>query len=195
MARDRHKSIRDGENVKIVVLGAVAVGKSSLCFRTVFKQFLGDEHDPTIEDCYTIARKVDGMHIQMELVDTGGQEQYSSLHHQWYMQGDGFIVVYSVNEPNSWEIALKMVEKLMDSREEMHATPLVLVGNKSDLKKNVATELAERKAKEWQCPFYEVSAKLGNLVEKVFDEVITEVERLKPKPQPKKKKNRFCSIL
>lgn len=53
------------------------------CFRLVTDNFL-EEYDPTIEDSYRKNITVDEETINLEIVDTAGQEEYSSMMDEVY---------------------------------------------------------------------------------------------------------------
>jgi Ras family protein len=56
---------------------------------------------------------------------------------------------------------------------------LVIVGNKIDLhaQRQVQTSEGEALAAEWKCGFVEVSAKLNQHINKIFDIVLDEIEK------------------
>jgi GTPase KRas protein len=68
-------------NFKIVILGSGGVGKSALTIRLITDNFL-EEYDPTIEDSYQKTLVVDGESTQINILDTAGQEEYSSMQDQ-----------------------------------------------------------------------------------------------------------------
>ena len=65
--------------------------------------------------------------------------------------------------------------------------PLVIVGNKSDLKseqRQVASEEGRKLAEEFKCGFTEASARLNDNVSKAFEVMIAEVEKSQNPNQP-----------
>src|SRR3954468_7446219 len=80
---------------KIVVLGGGGVGKSALTIRLVTDNFL-DEYDPTIEDSYRKNVIIDNDPAMLDILDTAGQEEFSSMQDQWMRDGQGFILVYNI---------------------------------------------------------------------------------------------------
>lgn len=67
--------------VKVVVLGEGGVGKSALTIRLITDNFL-EEYEPTIEDSYQRTIVVDGESVNLNVVDTAGQEEYSIMQDQ-----------------------------------------------------------------------------------------------------------------
>ncbi|CAE6362518.1 unnamed protein product, partial [Rhizoctonia solani] len=88
-------------------------------------------YDPTIEDAYRKQTMVDGSVCHIEIVDTAGQEEYSTLRDQWVREGQGFILVYSITERRSFERMETFRQALL--RAKSRQPPLfILVGNKCD---------------------------------------------------------------
>lgn len=63
------------------MLGGGGVGKSALTIRLVTDNFL-DEYDPTIEDSYRKTCMIDQEMAMLEILDTAGQEEFSSMQDQ-----------------------------------------------------------------------------------------------------------------
>ena len=123
----------DADKYKIVVLGAGAVGKSSLTVRYVTGDFL-DEYDPTIEDYYRKLVEVDGEPAYMDILDTAGQEEFSSMQDEFFRQGKGFLLVYSIISKDSFNHCRTLRNKIKRARDDPEKKlALVLVGNKCDL--------------------------------------------------------------
>ncbi|KHN75900.1 Ras-related protein R-Ras2, partial [Toxocara canis] len=90
------------------------------------------DYDPTIEDSYTKQCYVDDDICKLEVLDTAGQEEFSTMREQYLRTGHGFLLVFSVVDRNSFEEVLrlhKMILRVKD-RDEF---PMMLVGNKADL--------------------------------------------------------------
>ena len=65
--------------------------------------------------------------------------------------------------------------------------PLVVVGNKSDLKteqRQVPTSEGQKLAEEFKCSFTEASARLDENVAKAFELMITEIEKSQDPNEP-----------
>jgi len=88
-------SVDKNSEYKLVVLGGGGVGKSALTIRLVTDNFL-DEYDPTIEDSYRKNVTIDNDPAMLDILDTAGQEEFSSMQDQWMRDGQGFILVYNI---------------------------------------------------------------------------------------------------
>jgi len=191
------------QNIKCVVVGDGAVGKTCLLISYTTNAFPG-EYIPTVFDNYSANVMVDGKPINLGLWDTAGQEDYDRLRPLSYPQTDVFLVCFSVISRASFE----NVSAKWNPEISHHApgTPIILVGTKADLrndakmKENLAAkgssmvtkEEAEQMAKKIGAKkFLECSALSQEGLKTVFDEAIRAV--LAPKPVEKKSKG--CNVL
>ena len=67
---------------KIVVLGSGGVGKSALTVQFVQGIFV-EKYDPTIEDSYRKQVVIDGETYFLDIIETAGQDEYSTLKDQY----------------------------------------------------------------------------------------------------------------
>ncbi|XP_029462048.1 ras-related protein Rab-5B-like isoform X3 [Rhinatrema bivittatum] len=86
---------------KLVLLGDMAVGKSSLVLRFVKGQF--DEFQETTIGAAFLAQSVclDDTTVKFEIWDTAGQERYHSLAPMYYRGAQAAIVVFDITKPEA----------------------------------------------------------------------------------------------
>ncbi len=164
---------------KVVVLGCGGVGKSALTVRYVAGQFV-EKYDPTIEDFYRKEIDVDGNVGVLEILDTAGTEQFASMRDLYIKNGQGFLLVYSIVNQQSF-IDVQPLRDQIQRVKGVSSVPMLLVGNKCDLEKErlVATTDGDRLAGEWGIPFYETSALSKKNVDNAFTEVVREILKSK----------------
>ena len=168
------------DRYKIIVVGAGAVGKSSLTIRYVIGDFF-DHYDPTIEDYYRKLVEVDKKPAYLDILDTAGQQEFASMQEQFYRQGKGFLIVYAIDNINSFEYAKELKQKITDSRYDDEPFATVLVGNKCDLppqKRKVTINDGKDLAKLWKCPFLETSAKEQKNNSQCFQALVREIRKV-----------------
>jgi len=163
---------------KIAIMGYRSVGKSSLTIQFVEGQFV-DSYDPTIENTFTKTWKVRGQEFEVKLVDTAGQDEYAIFPAQHSMDIHGYVLVYSITSIQSFEVIQVLLEKLMDMTGKIN-TPVVIVGNKTDLHRErvVSPEEGKRLADNWKASFFEVSARSHEAVCEIFNRLITDMEKV-----------------
>jgi len=144
--------------LKVAVLGQSMVGKSALTFRFINNKF-PTEHDTTIEDSYSIPAKIDDIQCQLEILDTAGQDDYQTMLDTWINSADGFILVYSIDNKESFQSTKTRYERILKLKEGQKVS-IVVVGNKCDLddRRQVSRDEAEKYCKSNNINFLEASA-------------------------------------
>jgi Ras-related protein Rab-8A len=107
--------------------------------------------------------------VKLQIWDTGGQERFSYVRPLYYKGAMGGLVVFDVTQPESYQNIPKWFEEVKKNRGDI---PLVLVGNKVDLPdRKISIEQGEQMAKRIGVRYLETSARTGESIEKVFDEL------------------------
>ena len=178
--------------VKLVILGKSLVGKSALTYRFINDQF-PKEHDTTIEDQYKINMSIDGYNCLLEILDTAGQDDYQSMIETWINFGSGFLLVYSIDDIESFNEVKKKYDKLVQIKAK-EIFSCILVGNKCDLNEDlrkVPKKDAEDFANSKEIPFLEASALNKINVKESFIKVVHD---LLTKTQEKNKAGVFGKV-
>lgn len=186
---------------KVIMVGSGGVGKSALTLQFMYDEFVED-YEPTKADSYRKKVVLDGEDVQIDILDTAGQEDYAAIRDNYFRSGEGFLLVFSITEHESFTATSEFREQILRVKEE-EAIPLLLVGNKSDLedRRQVSAEEATAKASEWGIQYVETSAKTRANVDKVFFDLMREVRKKKMSeskdkngPSGKKKKKHCCVL-
>lgn len=75
-----------------------------------------EDYNPTIEDNFQKNATIDGIPTVIDILDTAGQEEYSSMQDQWIREGDGFMLVFAVNEMSTFEDLNRYREKIFRTK-------------------------------------------------------------------------------
>ncbi|KAG6515508.1 hypothetical protein ZIOFF_025932 [Zingiber officinale] len=127
-------------NAKLVLLGDMGTGKSSLVLRFVKGQFFEFQESSIGAAFFSQTLAVSDATVKLEIWDTAGQERYHSLAPMYYRGASAAIIVYDISRMDSFERAKKWVQELQKQGNPDMVT--ALAGNKCDLeeKRKVPTE-------------------------------------------------------
>ncbi|GHJ89826.1 hypothetical protein NliqN6_6228 [Naganishia liquefaciens] len=165
-------------NLKLLLIGNSAVGKSSLLLRFTDDDFLADEEtSATIGVDFKVKQlQVEGRKYKLSIWDTAGQERFRTLTSSYYRGAQGVILVYDVSSRQSFQALTSWFREL-----SMYTSPEVvkmIVGNKVDketFSREVSTKEGEEFAKRMNCLFIECSAKTNLGVEEAFKELVSRI--------------------
>jgi len=186
---------------KLVIVGDGACGKT--CLLIVFsKDQFPEVYVPTVFENYVADIEVDGKCVELALWDTAGQEDYDRLRPLSYPDTDVILMCFAIDSPDSLE---NIPEKWTpEVRHFCPTVPIVLVGNKKDLRFDEATRKELTKSKQEPVKteegramadkigaydFLECSAKTNEGVREVFETAT------RAALQTKKKKRGLCTLL
>ncbi|XP_039558045.1 GTP-binding protein Rit1 [Passer montanus] len=187
---------------KLVMLGAGGVGKSGECgaaaggsralllagwvvlgwhfpcelmSSVLVSQFLVSG---AAEDAYKIRIRIDDEPANLDILDTAGQAEFTAMRDQYMRAGEGFIICYSITDRRSFH-EVREFKQLIYRVRRTDDTPVVLVGNKSDLSqlRQVSKEEGCALAREFSCPFFETSAAFRFFIDDVFHALVREIRR------------------
>jgi len=175
-------------NIKLVVIGDGAVGKTCLLISYANNKF-PEDYIPTVFDNYVVNITAGTETIELGLWDTAGQEEYDRLRPLSYANANVFLICFAVVNPISYDnISYKWYPEVMHFCPD---TPLVLVGTKIDLRKDeafveknlrannlqpISTAQGQELAKKIKAfKYIECSARTEENLKTVFDEAIKAV--------------------
>ncbi|XP_038074150.1 circularly permutated Ras protein 1-like [Patiria miniata] len=115
----------------------------------------------------------DGKTCMLDILDTAGQEEFSSMREQYVRSGNCCMIIYAIDNRKSFEEAVNIYKWVLRLR-QVDKMPAILCGNKSDLAdvREVPTDEAEKLAKDNNMAFMETSAKTGDNVKESFHALV-----------------------
>ena len=151
------------------------MGKSSLTCRFI-NYNAPQEHDPTIEDRYKSKTNIEGVEYNIEILDTAGEEDYQNMMDSWINFGDGFLLIFAINDEESFKMLEKKRERILKNKLGAPC-PILLVGNKQDLDNERQVEYAEAKAlaDKWKVEYIETSAKTNFNCKEAFERLAVKI--------------------
>lgn len=146
MADNAASSAERSVQVKLVLLGEAAVGKSSIVLRFVSDEFQANK-EPTIGAAFLTQKcRLEDRVLRYEIWDTAGQERFHSLAPMYYRNAQAAVVVYDVTKASSLEKAKTWVKELQ--RQANPNIVIALAGNKVDLVKPASSAEGAAEAEE-----------------------------------------------
>eukprot|EP00300_Choanocystis_sp_HF-7_P036562 c52423_g1_i1.p1 GENE.c52423_g1_i1~~c52423_g1_i1.p1 ORF type:complete len:194 (-),score=46.23 c52423_g1_i1:82-663(-) len=172
-----------------VVLGDGGVGKSALIFRVVHKEFLS-HYDPTVSDSWTTV--IPSLGCELELLDTSGMETMKTSF-EFIQKAQAPIFVYNVVDRASFASLDARIQEFLSLRRDKF--PMIILGNKCDLaaERVVSKEEGQMLANQYNCDFFETSAKTALNVLEAFSCISKRV--LNPEPSAAPKRQKRCVFL
>jgi len=161
--------------VKICLLGEANVGKTSLVYRFIENKFR-DNYKSTL-GVNLLKKDLDidtYSGVSAQIWDLGGQESFRSLRKLYLEGANGALVIFDMTKRKTFDKLKEWVQSFREARGEQ---PLLLIGNKIDLKGNI--KITENEAREFaennKMAFLLTSAKTGNNVEKAFKDLMKSI--------------------
>ena len=163
---------KDAIVFKIIVIGNSGVGKTSITNKAI-KDVFNENYRSTIGmEIFSLFLKINNKLIKLQIWDTCGQEIYRALITNFYRNSSLAIIVYSIAKRESFKDIEMWMKEL-----RLHSSPgikIILIGNKSDLVDNREVSYEEGKKfldEPEVINFYETSARTGENIKKIFEEV------------------------
>jgi len=165
------------QEVKVVLLGDAAVGKSSIILRFVNDTFT-ESYGVTIGGAFMAKLLIhNGISTRFKIWDTAGEERFRSLASMYYKDAQVAILVYDITKKESLKNLSYWITELKNNGPPN--IMLAVVGNKIDLieSEEVTLEEASNFAKETGSLFKMTSAKEGKGVHDLFERIAEDLEK------------------
>lgn len=174
----RDEAVNSAERkIRLVLIGNGGVGKSAL-----LGQWCGDGFNSSLGmtvgiDYREQQLEVAGVPVKIVIWDTAGQERFWSLSPSYCRRADGVILVYDILNL----LSFKNIKFWMD-KAKLFAPAyahFLLLGNKLDMatsdRRVISTKTGEAAATELGIPFFEISAKTGENVDKALTKLVNDI--------------------
>mmetsp|Transcript_22975 Transcript_22975/g.34246 ORF Transcript_22975/g.34246 Transcript_22975/m.34246 type:complete len:199 (+) Transcript_22975:617-1213(+) len=163
-------------DLKVILLGHKAVGKTSMFNRYVYDEF--GKTAMTIGAYFAMKQcKVSsGKTYNLAIWDTAGEEKFDSLTNFYCRNARAALVCYDLTSKQSFTGIQKWVDKVKQEADPNCA--MLIVGNKLDLvegsnsAREVTFQEVQKYAENLGAKVIEVSAKSGKNISKIFQEVV-----------------------
>ena len=168
---------------KILIVGANCSGKTSFCLRFALNEFNLEIKSSTQSECYLKTILLLDKEIKIYLIDV--LASLNNLNKGLLKDVKGVIAIYDITKSKSFDFTEKLIKEI---RQKIgNITPIILVGNKNDLKflRDIDYEEAEEKANSLNCILKEINCVdedsvhdiIKYLVAKIFYNDLDEIEK------------------
>lgn len=159
-------------DIKIILLGDSAVGKSKLIERYLLNAY--SKHTASTYAVNIFSTKYQdeksGKEHRIDFWDTAGQEQFSNLHPSYYYDAHCCILAFDVTRKVTYKNLEKWYQNCKDG--VTRQIPILLIANKIDFDPS-STQKKFAFAVKYKLPFFYVSAADGTNVVRIFEEAIS----------------------
>ncbi|SAM01405.1 hypothetical protein [Absidia glauca] len=143
---DTERNMSPQLQLKLVLLGESAVGKTSFLHRFVNEDFT-EKREPTVGAGFlTKTYRVDDRLMKLNCWDTAGQERFHSLAPMYYRGAQAAIVMYDVTKQATFAKAKNWIRELQ--RQAPPHIVIALVGNKIDLCESISSSPEQQQHQE-----------------------------------------------
>lgn len=150
---------------KVVIAGDASVGKTSLIRRYCEGMFEQSRIMTIGVDFQIKIVNLGEQKIRLSIWDVAGQERFGSFRDTFYRGARAVALVYDTTLEESFTNLVRWRDEILRI---VPAVPMVVIGNKSDLERIVASEQARHWASTYKMPFLETSAATGQNVDSLF---------------------------
>ena len=167
----KHSQNKYDYSFKILFLGSVGVGKTSIILRYVNDKIYKDQKSTIGIDYKTKTIEYKTKKINLKIFDTSGLERFKALARNYYQGSDGIIMVFDIKRKETFEDITYWMEEVTKTCDK-NKIGLVLVGNKNDGNMNERKTSKEEGIKVsdiYDFKYIETSALINDNIKECFD--------------------------
>ena len=161
---------------RVVVLGSKEVGKTAIISQFLYDSFTSG-YKETVDEMYHGEFDLGGTELELNIQDTGGTyvNDFPVMVEVSLASADAVIIVFSLSQIDTFEEASRL-------RDVVHSVkgvemPIVVVGNKTDLPRDILKEEAEATVLlDWENGYVECCAKDNVNINTVFKELLNQAK-------------------
>jgi small GTP-binding protein len=163
------------EKCQLLVIGDSTVGKTSILQRYVDQKFQLSHLATVGIDYFTRDERINNKIIRVKIWDTAGQERYKSLTNAFFRNAQGIILVYDVTNIETFDNLKYWLDSIGTNLGDTNGIKKIIIGNKTDLTREVSREDAEIFAKNNGVEYFETSAKLNTGINEAVQYLVQQV--------------------
>ena len=177
---------------KIILLGSVSVGKTSIFNKFISGEFNLKYKSTITAECKSKFLKINkNLFAKLNIWDTCGSEIYRAVTKQYYQGANGVILIFDLTDQNTFNDLKKWIKDVKNYGEKN--VQVIIVGNKLDLvgQRKVSNSQATNFCRENNYKYIEASAKDGTNLLKIFEELTFDLANKHQKEKEKEVNNKY----
>ena len=162
-------------NFKVVIIGNVSVGKSSIIKRYISNEFSEDYKCTIGTESFTKSLFIsENKKVNLKIWDTCGQERFRTVTRQYYQNTQAILLVFDLTNEKSFTDLDSWLEEVINYISDKKCM-IFLLGNKSDEKEKIVinneqiTKFLKKNHKIKR--YFDVSALNGHNIDLAFDKI------------------------
>jgi small GTP-binding protein len=174
-------------DLKLVVLGAASVGKTSIIHRYCNGLFQAETLSTIGAGFFTHTVMAGRTEVTLFLWDTAGEERFRSVAPSFLRGAHGVVLVYDVSQPQTFSDVEIYLELFLDTvpLDVSRELPVLLLGNKADLEPEVKAEAVAAWCQHNRIAHsFRVSAKTGADIEAAMGALVRALVAPEPAAEP-----------
>ena len=158
---------------KIILIGDSCVGKTAILRRYIYNIY----EETTISTlgisfAFKEVTLKNGIKIKLKLVDTAGQERFTSLASSYFKNSNGVLFVFDFSNLKTFKAIERWINIFEESNNRKDKVIKYLIGNKDDLEdKKIDQEMIDNFLKTYNYNFKKTSAKENINIDDLFQEM------------------------
>ncbi|MHA1785941.1 MAG: Rab family GTPase [Candidatus Helarchaeota archaeon] len=166
------------EKIRILIAGGASTGKTAIIQKYLVNKFQSEYKMTMAGEIHVKNLKHNDDELDLIINDLPGEERFKVARDSAYLGAKGAILVFDLTRmPTFNPILRERIKELWIGTNEK--IPIVVAGNKKDLInfRSVRYREASEYCKKIPCPYIETSAKTGEGIEEVFQELINLIQK------------------
>jgi Ras-related protein Rab-1A len=158
---------------KLIIVGDIGVGKTSLLLRYVDKSFTQNYNTTIGLDFKTKIHKSNGLVVKLQIWDAcPGKERHKSITDSFYRGATGVFLCFDLTDKDSFS---RVSEWLQEVQKHTGDPCIFLIGTKADQTSDVPADKITLFAVENHLQYFQLSSKTGENVEESIDQCIDQI--------------------
>ena len=125
--------------IKIVIVGDIYAGKTSLCNKIIYNKFTEDYNTTIGVDFHTCYHMMDNITYKLQLWDITGQERFTSLIPSFFRDIHIALLIIDMNDIDAYDSMVKWYNNIIQFSKPPFN--IIVIGNKIDLPINANVDM------------------------------------------------------